>query len=259
MNGLNLKLMTIYNKIEQSKSEGKKMLSLLIDPGKFDLKNTIRTIKQANDVHVDYFFIGGSLVQEKHTADIVHAIKSYSNIPCLIFPGSVNQIDLSADALLYLSLISGRNPELLIGKHVECATMLHKSGLEIIPTGYMLIESGNLTSVHYLSNTIPIPKDKTDIAVSTALAGQLLGLKLIYLEAGSGAKYHVGCHMVEAVSKVISMPLIVGGGIRSAETAKSILEAGADMIVIGNSVEKDPNILVDISLVVHSYNQKVCK
>ena len=170
----------------------------------------------------------------------------------ILFPGSTYQVNKEADAILFLSLISGRNPELLIGNHVITAHLLQQSRLEIISTGYMLIDGGIMSSVQYMSNTVPIPHTKNDIAVSTALAGEMLGLKQIYLEAGSGAKFPVSESMISMVKNSINIPLIVGGGISTPERAAKSALAGADMIVIGNIVEKDPMIVKDISHAVHS-------
>jgi putative glycerol-1-phosphate prenyltransferase len=170
----------------------------------------------------------------------------------VIFPGSVMQIDNQAEAILFLSLISGRNAEMLIGKHVAAAPLLKKTRLEIIPTGYMVIESGRLTSVQYISGTLPLPQNKTDLAAHTALAGQLLGLKLIYMDAGSGAEHPVKTELIKAVKKEISVPLIVGGGINNAAKAKAAARAGADVIVVGNSIEKKPELIFDIANAVHS-------
>jgi putative glycerol-1-phosphate prenyltransferase len=176
-----------------------------------------------------------------------------SGIPVIIFPGNAMQINQHADALLFLSLISGRNPEMLIGRHVLAAPLLKKSLLEVIPTGYMLIDSGAPTSVSYMSGTVPIPHDKNDIASCTAMAGEMLGLKLIYLDAGSGARYPVSPSMIAAVKKSVKIPLITGGGIRTPEKAYELCGAGSDMIVIGNVLEKDSSLLAEFSSAVHSF------
>ena len=164
------------------------------------------------------------------------------------------QISNDADGILFLSLISGRNPEYLIGNHVVAAPLLKKSKLEILPTGYILIESGNLTSVEYISNTLPIPANKVDIAVATAIAGEMLGNKLIYLEAGSGAKYHVNKNIISKVKENINIPLIVGGGIKTNEEISEVCKAGADIVVIGTAIEKEPDLLKNFSEIVHSFN-----
>ncbi|MFM7431665.1 MAG: geranylgeranylglyceryl/heptaprenylglyceryl phosphate synthase, partial [Flammeovirgaceae bacterium] len=175
----------------------------------------------------------------------------------VIFPGSSLQIDPAADALLFLSLISGRNPDLLIGQHVIAAPILKNNKLEVMPTGYILINSGKITSVAYISNTTPIPEDKYSLAACTALAGEMLGLRLIYLDAGSGAENEISPKMISTVRKAVNVPLIVGGGINTSRKAIAALEAGADLIVIGNALEKDPNLLTEISDKVYDWNQDV--
>jgi putative glycerol-1-phosphate prenyltransferase len=172
----------------------------------------------------------------------------------LLFPGSPAQISRHADALLYLSLISGRNPELLIGQHVISAPFVKKSGLEIIPTGYIVVDGGAPTTVSYISNATPIPADKSDIALCTAMAGEMLGKKLIYMDAGSGAKKPITEEMIAAVAQNIDVPLIVGGGIRDAEKAYLNCKAGADVIVIGNAIEKDASIIEEMAAAVHQLN-----
>ena len=184
-------------------------------------------------------------------------IKDQTDIPIILFPGNTHQVSAQADALLYLSMISGRNPDLLIGKHVESAIAVRDSALEVIPTGYMLIDGGKLTSVQYISNTQPIPHDKNSIAASTAIAAEMLGLKLIYLEAGSGATRSVSNSMITSVNSHINIPLVVGGGIRTPERAKQSVEAGADIIVIGNAIEKDPELIIDMSAAIHTSQSKV--
>jgi putative glycerol-1-phosphate prenyltransferase len=175
----------------------------------------------------------------------------------VLFPGSAQQVDPGADGILFLSLISGRNPEYLIGQHVLAAPLLKESGLEILPTGYMLINSGKMTSVAYVSNTIPLPEDKYSLAASTAMAGEMLGLRLMYLDAGSGAEREISARMIGAVRKAIDIPLIVGGGINTAEKAHNALHAGADLIVIGNALEKSPDLLTEISEKVYDWNQRL--
>ncbi len=220
-----------------------KQLGILIDPDKYDPDNLKNTAEVAEVSGVDYFLVGGSLLTKYNMGSCIDIIKGQCNLPVLIFPGSMMQVEAGADALLMLSLISGRNPEMLIGNHVVAAPLIRQSGLEIIPTGYMLIESGKTTSVLYMSNTIPIPNDKTDIAFCTAMAGEMLGMQLIFMDAGSGASNHVPIEMVHAVRQNISLPLVVGGGIRTAEAAKEIWEAGADLIIIGNAAETRPEVI----------------
>lgn len=247
----NMVVNTIYSDFLESKKKQRKKFAVLIDPDKLQLKEVDQIIQLAESTAVDSFFIGGSLVVNDALDDIIAAIKQHSNIPVVLFPGSSRQLSYKADALLFLSLISGRNPELLIGKHVETAPFLKISPLEIISTGYMLIDGGVPTSVSYMSTTHPIPADKDSIAVCTAMAGEMLGLKLIYMDAGSGAKNPISTSMIEAVSMAIDIPLIVGGGIRTPEQAKANIKAGADVIVVGNAIEKDPNLVLELADAIH--------
>ncbi len=237
-------------------SRGKKALAVLIDPDKFGEDSFAGFLDMARACQVDFFFVGGSLIVEYRMDRIIAAIRERTSIPVILFPGSSLHIEPAADAILLLSLISGRNPELLIGQHVAAAPLLKRSGLEVLPTGYMLVESGKLTTVSYISNTIPLPSDKPDVAACTALAGEMLGLRYMYLDAGSGAQYPVPPAMIRAVRKAVGAPLIVGGGINSCERAEAALEAGADLIVVGNALERDPGLLEEISLCVKSFNSK---
>ena len=234
--------MKIYQSILDSKS---KKIAVLIDPDKYDEKSVNRIIPLAENNSVDFFFVGGSL-SGTDTGGLISLLKKQTSIPVIIFPGNCMHLSDHADGILFLSLISGRNPEYLIGQHVNTALRLKKSRMEIIPTGYILIENGKTTSVEYISNTRPIPSDKTDIVVATAIAGEMLGLRIIYLEAGSGALKCVSPGIVREVKKNITLPLIVGGGIRTADEAKKIYEAGADIIVIGSAVEENPYSLTSL-------------
>lgn len=235
--------MHIYQQILSKKLLGQKQLAVLVDPDKTCGKPLEKLATEAEKHGVDYFFVGGSLMTDGDLSECVITIKNSCNVPVILFPGSVDQIDARADALLFLSLISGRNPELLIGHHVTAAPLLADRKLEVIPTGYILIESGNMTTVQKVSNTLPIPASKTDIAASTALAGEFLGMKLIFAEAGSGAKNPVSEEMIHAIKQLITVPLIVGGGIRTPEKVAANFKAGADLIVIGNSLERNPELL----------------
>lgn len=242
----------IYKSITQSVEKTGKQFALLIDPDKISGKSLIALCRNAEKCKTDFIFVGGSYISNGGFSDCIKDIKKACSIPVVLFPGSVMQIDKKADAILFLSLISGRNPELLIGKHVTAAPHLKKTRMEIIPTGYMVIESGRLTSVQYISGTLPLPHGKTDLAAHTALAGQMLGLKLIYMDAGSGAEKPVSEAMIKAVKNEISIPLIVGGGINSEAKAKAAARAGADVIVVGNSIEKNPEQIFKIAEAVHS-------
>ena len=244
--------MDVYQSLLEKKQSGKKSFTVLIDPDKVSASSLDDLIRLSVDAKVDYFFVGGSLVISDHLDDCIQQIKKSCTIPVLLFPGSPSQISKHADALLYLSLISGRNAELLIGQHVISAPFVKKCGLEIIPTGYMVIDGGAATTVSYISNASPIPADKSDIALCTAMAGEMLGMKLIYMDSGSGAKKAIAEEMIQTVSKNIDIPLIVGGGIRDAEKAYLNCKAGADVIVVGNAIEKDPSLIKEMAAAIHS-------
>ena len=227
------------------------MLAVLIDPDKLTIADCNTIADKAIEARVDFFFIGSSIITGNNFEQCISILKK-TKIHVILFPGNIMQVNNQADGILFLSLISGRNPEMLIGRHVLAAPVLKNTTLEVIPTGYMLIDSGSPTSVSYMSGTVPIPHDKDDIAVCTALAGEMLGLKLIYLDAGSGARFPVSNKMVNAVKSNITVPLIVGGGIRTPEKAFEICNAGADIIVVGNALETNPDLISELSSVVHS-------
>lgn len=239
----------IYQQLQIAKSTGKKQFAVLIDPDKLKVSNIDQLIDLSVKGGVDYFLIGGSLIINNMLDEVLAKIKEACKIPMILFPGNSFQISYKADALLFLSLISGRNPELLIGKHVVTAPFLKVSPLEIISCGYMLVDGGKMTTVQYMSNTTPIPRDKADIAMSTAMAGELLGLKLIYMDAGSGAMNTVPNEMIEMVSNVIQIPLIVGGGISSPEEVGAKYRHGADLVVVGNALERDINLIKEMASV----------
>ena len=241
----------LYPQLTAAKAEGRKQFVVLIDPDKVKLGNVEEIVRLSVEAKVDAFFIGGSLIVNSMLDACIRDIKEACRVPVVLFPGSSLQLSIEADALLLLSLISGRNPELLIGKHVETAPFLRMSGLEIIPTGYMLVDGGVATSVSYISNTYPIPAAKDDIAVCTAMAGEMLGLRLLYMDAGSGARTPISASMIAAVSSAVDIPLVVGGGIRTPEAAAAAAKAGADMVVVGNALEKDPSLLHELSAAVH--------
>lgn len=248
--------MSVLSTLQQRHQERKKSIAVLVDPDKAeDPARLLHLVNLASENCVDYFFVGGSLVTSTNLSEVVRQIKENVNIPVVLFPGNAIQVEASADAILFLSLISGRNPELLIGQHVVAAPILRNTRLEVIPTGYMLINSGKITSVAYISNTIPIPDDKYSLAASTAMAGQMLGLQTVYIDAGSGAEKEISARMIAAVRKSITIPLIVGGGINSARKAIAALEAGADMIVVGNALEKDPDLLTEVSERIYAWNK----
>lgn len=245
----------IYKSLLDRKRKGKKSFVLLIDPDKVNEESLPELIQLSAEAAIDYFFVGGSLVISDFLEAAVQLIKKTSPIPVILFPGSPSQLSRNADALLYLSLISGRNAELLIGQHVVSAPAVKQSGLEVMATGYMVIDGGAPTTVSYVSNSSPLPADKTEIAVCTAMAGEMLGMKLIYMDAGSGARKPISENMIHEVAQKISVPLIVGGGITSAEKAYLNCKAGADIIVVGNAIEKDRSLLKDIAAAVHHAEQ----
>ncbi len=242
----------VYKQFVERKQQGKKSFTVLIDPDKVDGSSLEQLVGLAIDAKVDYFFVGGSLVISNHLDQCIQQIKAACDIPVVLFPGSPSQVSKYADALLYLSLISGRNPELLIGQHVISAPFVKKSGLEIMPTGYIVVDGGAPTTVSYISNASPIPADKNEIAMCTAMAGEMLGMKLIYMDAGSGAKRPITENMIEKVASHIESPLIIGGGIVEPEKAYRNCKAGADVIVVGNAIEKDPSLIKEMSAAVHS-------
>ncbi len=247
-----MKLNGIYNSLCERKQCGKKSFAVLIDPDKVDNEKMHQLIKLAVAAKVDYFLVGGSLVISNYLDECVKTIKNNCSIPVILFPGSPNQISRYADSLLYLSLISGRNADLLIGQHVISAPFIKKSGLEIMSTGYMVIDGGAPTTVSYISNATPLPADKNEIVMCTAMAGEMLGMKLIYMDAGSGAKRAISESMIARVAECISVPLIIGGGITDPEKAYLNCKAGADVIVVGNAIEKDEMLITEMAAAVHS-------
>jgi putative glycerol-1-phosphate prenyltransferase len=236
----------ILDKIINYKNNNIKQLAILVDPDRSDDQHLSELVGKCNRLEIDFFFVGGSYLSISNTERVVKLIKDHSDIPCVLFPGSPLQICASANAILLLSLISGRNPDLLIGRHVEAAPLLRQINLEIIPTGYILIDGGRATSVSYISNTMPIPADKQEIAAFTALAGTQLGLRLIYMDAGSGALYSIPPATIAKVRQFIDVPLIIGGGIRSKTQLHEAYLAGADLVVIGNALEKDIRLLEEL-------------
>lgn len=242
----------LLNNLYERKAQRKKSFAVLIDPDKVNLDNFSNLLNLCTEYGADYIFVGGSLITNYVITEVIAQIKKHTNIPVILFPGNSLHIDSQADAILLLSLISGRNPEFLIGQHVISAPLLRKSGLEIMPTGYMLIDSGRPTTVSYISNTTPIPHDKPGIAACTAMAGEMLGLRLTYLDAGSGAMNPVSPEMIAAVRQSVDTPIIVGGGINTPQKAKNALSAGADVIVVGNGIEQNIDLLKEIALTVNS-------
>lgn len=243
-------------KLQELRYSGKKAVALLIDPNSIaDERYFVDLMHVASSSELDFFFVGGSLAGHDQCKQCVQMIKYHTpNIPVILFPGQAIQIVDNADGILFLSLISGRNPEFLIGQQVAAAPFLDQSLLEVLPTGYMLVDGGGLTSVNYMSQTIPLPYDKPELAVATALAGTMLGLEYLFLDAGSGARRPVSKDIISAVRSRTSCPLIVGGGINTAAKAKAVWKAGADVVVIGNGAEKNPNLLIEVLAVAQIYN-----
>ncbi len=232
-----VEIQSYLEEIEEAAFEQRKLLAVLIDPDKFEEKNASKFIQKLPKF-TTHIFVGGSTVEEGRTCRVVKAIKNLSGLPVILFPGDHSQISSHADALLFLSLISGRNPEFLIEQQVRSVEKIRNTNLEIIPTGYILIDGGKETSVQRVSNTIPLPQSDLQQIVNTALAGQYSGKKLIYLEAGSGAKMPVSSEIINAVKKSLSIPVIVGGGIRSTQQLQLSYEAGADLVVVGTAFEE---------------------
>jgi phosphoglycerol geranylgeranyltransferase len=233
------------NQLRVSKS---KALAVLIDPDKMQDEKSITSLMDlVNHSKADFVFVGGSLMVTDHFHESIRQVKRLSKVPVILFPGSPAQISNEADAILFLSLISGRNADLLIGQHVIAAPILKRTSLEIVPTGYMLVDCGKATTATYISNTFPLPYDKPEIAAATAMAGEMLGLKCMYLDGGSGAEKPVSPAMISAVKRSVNLPVIVGGGIRHEDQARDMYNAGADLLVIGTAFEEEPELLFSLA------------
>jgi len=234
----------LLDKLAELRLRGRKALAVLLDPDDFELTR-LRHLLQLTQQHpIDFFLVGGSLVLTEHQAALIALLKAEApQVPVLLFPSHALHVDPAADGILLLSLISGRNPDFLIGQHVVAAPRLRQSGLQLLPTGYMLVDSGRPTTASYISGTAPLPHDKPGIAAATAMAGEQLGLRLMYLDGGSGAQQPVSAAMIKAVRQAVDTPLIVGGGLNTAEKVYAALAAGADMVVVGNHIERDPHFL----------------
>lgn len=246
---------SLYDTLRTRQQHGRKALAVLLDPDNLDEPSLLHLLRLSEQHLVDYFFVGGSLVLSSHQAALIALIKAHSDVPVLLFPSHNLHLDGPADGLLLLSLISGRNPDFLIGQHVVAAPRLRASGLELLSTGYMLVDSGRPTTASYMSGTAPLPHDKPGIAACTALAGEQLGLKVMYLDGGSGAQIPVSGAMIAAVREAVAAPLIVGGGLNSGEKVYAALAAGADVVVVGNHIEAEPEFLGEVAGVVESFNQ----
>ncbi len=233
--------------LTQLSQPGKRFIAVLIDPEKCTDDKALKVLLEKSAfAKIDFLFIGGSTVTRKEFDKAINLIRSLTKIPLVIFPGSAQQISSKADAILYLSLLSGRNPDFLIGHHIQSATELYDMDIEVIPTAYLLIDGGTQSSVAYVSQTTPIPRDQKSIVKQTAIAGKLMGKSLIYLDAGSGAKFNVPSSMIEELT-FLNIPIIVGGGIRDTNTIRDLHDAGASVVVIGNKIEDEIDFLLDIN------------
>jgi len=246
--------MDLSIEINNRASQGEKMWAILIDPDKTKLNDLPKLTDLVNKSSCDYVLVGGSLINNIEFDNFIFSLKKNLSKKIIIFPGDNSQISSYADGILLLSLISGRNSELLIGQHVKSSMQLKLSGLCILPTGYILIDGGSISSVQYISNTLPIPKDKFDIASATALAGEQLGLQYIYIDAGSGAKNSINAKMIKSIKDQVSIPLFVGGGIKNQEQLEKAWDAGADIVVIGNALEQNNSLLQLLNKTKHATN-----
>jgi putative glycerol-1-phosphate prenyltransferase len=237
----------VYPRFLSLKENKKHAFSVLIDPDSVTPESILRLAEKCEEAEVDFIFMGGSIMVTKPVDECIRQFKTVSSIPIVLFPGSPSQVAPNADALLYLSLISGRNPDLLIGQHVISAPAIKASGLEVISTGYMVIDGGVPTTVSYMSHSAPIPANKPDVALCTAWAGELQGKHVIYMDAGSGAQFPISKEMIQRVSENVHIPLIIGGGIRTPEKVYENCSAGAQIIVVGNAIEKDPGLIKEMS------------
>lgn len=250
-------LPSLYDALLTRRAHGRKALAVLLDPDNLDEAGLLHLLALSEVHPVDYFFVGGSLVLSEHQAALIALIKAHSSVPVLLFPSHSMHLDGPADGVLLLSLISGRNPDFLIGQHVVAAPRLRASGLQLLSTGYMLVDSGRQTTASYMSGTTPLPHNKPGIAACTAMAGEQLGLKLMYLDGGSGALNPVSPAMIAAVRAAVETPIIVGGGLNSGEKIYAALAAGADVVVVGNHIEANPEFLGEVSGVVASFNREL--
>jgi len=245
----------IYKRMLLNRESKRKMLAILLDPDQCRGRVLSSTISALKTDMPDFIFVGGSLTVSS-TESLIDILREETKSVIILFPGNAAQFTPKADALLNLSLLSGRNPEFLIGQHVNSSIAIKKSGIEIIPTGYLLVDGGKPSSVEYMSNTRPIPRDKKEIALSTAVAGELLGMRMVYLEAGSGASLPVPPEMISYVRDGLSLPLIVGGGIKSTWELGNAFEAGADLVVVGNIFESHPEKIAEFVTFTHQFGRE---
>jgi len=245
----------IYDNLVENKKRNKKSFAVLIDPDhSFHLTKLKEIIENALQFNASWFFVGGSFFLQNNIGECIKSIKQSCPIPVILFPGNISHVDYNADAILFLSLISGRNPDYLIGQHVIAAPAIKASGMEVIPTGYILVDGGRATTVSYITFSTPIPMDQPGLVAATALAGEYLGLKLAYLEAGSGALNPVSPEIIRQVSSIVNIPVVVGGGINTPQKAAAALENGADVIVVGNKIDKSPSFIREIAETVKKIN-----
>jgi phosphoglycerol geranylgeranyltransferase len=247
----------IYEELLVRKQKGNAAFAVLADPDKVSPAEMQYLAELCNEAGVDYLLIGGSLLVANQVEACIQRFKAESDIPVILFPGSPAQVTPYADALLYLSLISGRNPELLIGQHVVSAPAVKASGLEVISTGYMVIDGGSPTTVSYMSHSAPIPANKPDIALCTAWAGEMQGKHILYMDSGSGARVPISEEMIHKVAAHTSIPLFVGGGIHTPEKVYANCKAGATVVVVGNAIERDPLLIRDLAQAVRGARVKV--
>jgi len=233
--------------INSAKKKNEKLLAILLDPDKIELIDLPVTIKKINKSTANLIFIGGSLLFKNVLDEFVKIAKQNTNLPIILFPGSAMQITNNADAILFLQLISGRNSDYLIGNQVIAAPLLKQTNLEVISTGYLLIESGQETTASYISNTKPIPAHKPEIAIATAMAGEFIGNKLIYMDGGSGALNHIPLQMIEKVAKNITLPIIIGGGLKTKQEINAVFKAGATVVVVGTAFEENDDLLENLN------------
>jgi len=249
---------SIYKKILLNRDKGQKLIAVLLDPDCCKGPHLTNIVSLLKTHTPDFVFVGGSHINTSIDT-LIDILKKELTVDVVLFPGNATQFTKKADALLFLSLLSGRNAEFLIGQHVNSAKSIKDTGIEVIPTAYLLVDGGKTTSVAYMSNTMPIPREKNEIALSTAIAGELLGMHLVYLEAGSGADLPVPADMIQTLSSALSIPLIVGGGIKTTEQLKRAFDAGADLVVVGNAFETNPEKIADFIGFTKNYNENAEK
>ena len=243
--------MSVFTNLNQTIKRRGSAYIVLIDPDRKNMSSLDQNVRVGNNSNVDAFFIGGSLMMDSNSHKRVSNIKETSEIPLILFPGGTGQLSQHYDAMLFMSVISGRNSHYLIGEQVIAAPVVKDLGIETISTGYILVDGGACSTVEFMSGTRPIPMDRVDVTVAHALAGQYLGMKLIYLEAGSGAKHHVSSTLISAANDVIDVPLIVGGGIKTPEVAENLVQSGASIVVTGTVIENDATLMKELADAIH--------